>query len=648
MNFTDSSVPISTELTVARKEALAQLADLDTNQVLRARHEIADIWLQIINKLEAAGETAANLRPFIYQARLWFLQARERFTRLYGNDNSGSNLSERFSQWNEDFLPPEAIALFEERYSRLNSNFWRARYADFLAVSAASQPTPDKKMIRHWALEAIPYYLESARLFASSNAVYHVIEAGRALDGAADLASSVAQERVPDVAQALSSHIAAIWQQVQQNEGIVSDDIKSDELTIQNSPPGRWALEAGSILLGLRQKFGATVNDSFLEQWQQIASELGTRNEPSLEQAFLAQAAEAARWRGQSEERYQLMLRVGQSKIREARARTQEPGASFLAAAGILEQAIEFFDRLKSTNISPEERAKIVEEQRLLKLEIRRYYGEGEKEFGVVSSSIDIEQETLEQAVAPYLQPANLKECLQRLGASLLPDLNQAQIWAEEHSKGDSFRELFGTSILSDGMTVSSAHTDEEKFQFEFHRALDLQIATVSGIWLPIIWERLRKEKSLTAEALMEYLDQWGQIEEDNRPLIRLGIERYFAEDFASALHLLVPQLEDVIRTLFERAGLPSVQFSKDGQKFETFGALLNKVNETLPNLVPQELSKYIKRTLTDSTGWNLRNKIAHGMIRLDECNRRTVEVVLHLYLIFSLFQEISDSNSEG
>ena len=42
---------------------------------------------------------------------------------------------------------------------------------------------------------------------------------------------------------------------------------------------------------------------------------------------------------------------------------------------------------------------------------------------------------------------------------------------------------------------------------------------------------------------------------------------------------------------------------------------------------------------MTEQTGWNLRNQIAHGLIRPQECNIVTSVTVLHLFLLLTLFR---------
>jgi hypothetical protein len=625
----------------AREEVKEIMSTLDAQTLPCAGHEVADVFHRCLQKLEAADANEAEKAPLIYEVRLWFMRP-ESVLRHSAGDAVDFSLADRFHERGREseYLPRESVLYFEERARHTGNPFLRARYADFLAVRAANDGATEKLAARGWALQAITAYLESARIQATSQSasqsVHHQHEAVESLGSAACLALCKAHDQLAPVVKALHEYL----------------EFSSDEnlrLEFEGSPlaQGRWAADCGWILLGVRSKAKTVVSDSELAWWQQVSERLAVVNGESSdhlwEQKFFSQAAEAARLRGAHGQRFDLLRQLGAAKVREAQAHTKGNGASFLAAASMMEDAVKFLDRLRSMTATDEDRAAISEEQRLLKLEIRRYYREGESEMGVVTHSVDVKRKDIEAAVAPILKPVNLSDCLKCFGASFLCNPRKAKEWADARSKEVFLHSIIGTSLMSEQMEIRNYHSEEEKWQFEFNRLLDYQIQMHSTLLLPLAWQRLQETKGLTTIALMGYFDASGLIEEENRPFVQRGIEHYFADDFVSALHLLAPQLEDVIRTLFERAGLPPAHPVKSGNgwQYETFGAVLRRVDEALPEFFPADLRLYVERTLTDPTGWNLRNAIAHGFIKLHQCNRLHAETVLHIFLSFALFCEL-------
>ena len=161
-----------------------------------------------------------------------------------------------------------------------------------------------------------------------------------------------------------------------------------------------------------------------------------------------------------------------------------------------------------------------------------------------------------------FLTAESIEESLCRIGdeADLLPSIAAAESSIEFSQKEAPLFAMLAKSIIADDMNVAAALSEDDKRQFQINHFLDMQIAFNSYLILDELFRRLVEEKGLNAETLWHYLDEWGQIDEDNLEIIRGGLERYFERDYVSILHILIPQFEDVLRTLFERAGLSVIK----------------------------------------------------------------------------------------
>ena len=630
-------------LTLARRQAEDLLGSLEA-EAARADHEVARVFDRALRLLEDAGADDAEKAPWIYEVRLWVNSPRIALSRG-SQEQKMLPIAERFGAWARDasLFPPEADAYFQGRLDRSRNPYLKARYADFLATRAALQGT-DNNAARNWILQAAPLYAQSVPLLAASPDIAHQIEASQVLDSAAHLALSRAPGLLPDVVAALRQFLNSA------SHGVAASE------TGEPLRYGRWAIEAGDILLAVAERARDAVSRADLEWWQAEAQRLARLNagvdEPLLEQSFWTQAAQAAFLRGEKGEQFAALSECAEAKIREAHSRAQGPGASAsaLASASLLENAVEYLDRLRGYALSNEQRQAIAAQQTQLKRDIRRFYEEGKAELGWHVVPLNISTEQIEAATAPFIDPPDLKECLQRLGASFLPNLQQAQQWADSRAGDESILSLVGASLMGDGLEVRAYNTEAEKHEFERNRAFEVQFHLNNKVFLPVVWEKLRAEKGLDAAALMKYLDESGLLAERNRPLVQAGVDFYFADEFAAALHILVPQLEDVIRNLFERAGVPPIKQSRGGNgwEFESFGLFLRRVDKEMPGVLLPELRVYVERILSDPTGWNLRNAIAHGLISWGECNRVVAETVLHFYLSFSLFEAVPTEDSNA
>ncbi len=111
-----------------------------------------------------------------------------------------------------------------------------------------------------------------------------------------------------------------------------------------------------------------------------------------------------------------------------------------------------------------------------------------------------------------------------------------------------------------------------------------------------------------------------------NNPLVPPGRETLLARglyagltgDFLQAAHILVPQVEHMVRFLLGRRGVITTSLDSDGvQEENSFNTLLEKPE--LTDVLGADLVFDMKSLLVDKRGANLRNLVAHGLMSHDE-----------------------------
>ena len=95
-----------------------------------------------------------------------------------------------------------------------------------------------------------------------------------------------------------------------------------------------------------------------------------------------------------------------------------------------------------------------------------------------------------------------------------------------------------------------------------------------------------------------------------------LGFER----DFVSALHLLIPQIEHMVRTHLKQAGATTSNLDRDGIESENGLSTLMNLPEAEAIFGP-DLAFEFRSLFCDPYGPNLRNAMAHGMLDEAACH---------------------------
>ncbi len=167
---------------------------------------------------------------------------------------------------------------------------------------------------------------------------------------------------------------------------------------------------------------------------------------------------------------------------------------------------------------------------------------------------------------------------------------------------------------------------------------------SLSSIFLRDTIEALISKFNPDAKTITDYMYQSPIFGEDRRSLVEKGIEEYLNGKYIAALHILIPQVEALIRNLEEKTGGVVLKQSKyEGFEFKNLNEMLwdNNVREVLR----EDITLYFRVLFVDPRGWNLRNNISHGISTLEVLNAASADRVFHSLLCLSLVKEQEKAN---
>jgi hypothetical protein len=138
-----------------------------------------------------------------------------------------------------------------------------------------------------------------------------------------------------------------------------------------------------------------------------------------------------------------------------------------------------------------------------------------------------------------------------------------------------------------------------------------------------------------------------------NNPFIPPGHERLFLRglhagfhgDFAVATHLLTPQIENSLRYVLESNGVDVSNLMSDGtQPVKVLGAIFGMAETK--QIFGEPLCFELRGCLIEKTGFDFRNRVAHGFVHEGECYSTAGVTVWWLVLricLMPIFQTIAE-----
>jgi hypothetical protein len=278
------------------------------------------------------------------------------------------------------------------------------------------------------------------------------------------------------------------------------------------------------------------------------------------------------------------------------------------------------------------ERLGMREDRDRVRVKLRDAGVRSEEHMQPISTTVPIETAEIEEYIRPLLGEDG-QDTLQRIAASSLfiPDLDEARQSAERNHETYIAQRLFPRITFNREYTVGYHGSDEELAEAAVTDYLVIGIR-VAGVFRAYLLDKLKTDYSLTADSLLHHFRTWGVCKPRNLTLLERGFEHYFKEDYISALHILIPQFEDTLRSLLEAANRPVARPLKGTA---TLGALLD--DSAFHGADDENLHRYYELVLLED-GLNLRNSVAHGLLEPEAMDLLTVELIIDLLLTLTSF----------
>lgn len=288
-------------------------------------------------------------------------------------------------------------------------------------------------------------------------------------------------------------------------------------------------------------------------------------------------------------------------------------GDQALVSAHWMQQAVEIYKTL------PNHKARTAELYTLLR-EYQR--ASVDKMQPIQSPGIDISGEI--KNTRQKMEGLSLENALFTLAFSINHVQNYAQIKENtiESTRGLLFSRLFGSMHMNrEGLILAQVPPslgigDDENAKCTWANMMrSVKIGHELAVKAAIEPARycILTEHHISDEIFYTYLT--------NNPFIRQGHEYLYSKglfaglngDFATAAHLLIPQIESSLRYVLEQHGVETTILKEGVQEYWTLGKILS--HEIIIEVLGEDIVYELQSLLIEKLYSNLRNEMAHGLV---------------------------------
>ncbi|WP_063563851.1 DUF4209 domain-containing protein [Paenibacillus sp. O199] len=326
------------------------------------------------------------------------------------------------------------------------------------------------------------------------------------------------------------------------------------------------------------------------------------------------------------------LTRIAETYIEEAKWKKEHYPNGNIVASHFYEEALKKYMELGNFPEKVEElKLKIAEANEQARLH----------EFQAVSATVEMQKERLDQ----YFQLSDqedLEECIGNLisDPQIIPRWEDSIQAAEEQAKQLSILHKSPCSINKGNITVKKLFDPQEKIenqavqQFVSHYKLEAHSVLI------LIFDKLFQRAGFLTK-IEERFTESNFITEDRKFILMHGIQRFLDKDYISSTHILLFQVEGILRDILGKCGLPTFTYRNN----EMRERMLPDIVETLGELrgFDPDFIRFINVFLNDIRGDNLRNDVAHGIVTHDVFNKSNSVLLIYLFLRLSNYRITSN-----
>lgn len=319
---------------------------------------------------------------------------------------------------------------------------------------------------------------------------------------------------------------------------------------------------------------------------------------------------------------------VAEGWVKEAIARTASESPSHMIAASFYENAIQIYRTLPRAA-----RATHRVDERIV--ELRAHLNDaGERSLGemrlIQTPGGDITP--IIESARRFVTEKSAQEALLAF-ANLYPGVNAEELRSSalEGMRQYPLRSRIASIMMSrrDGRVIAKrpamssggelTEDDEIAIRAEMIRNYGILVSVVvrGCIWPAL--EILLIEHRLREADFVDLACQSSIVPKERSRIFGKALFAGYELDFVSALHLLIPQIEHLVRVHLKQAMANTANLGKDGIQHENGMSTLMDLPET-EQVFGKDLAFELKSLFCDAFGPNLRNELAHGLLDEDQC----------------------------
>jgi uncharacterized protein DUF4209 len=264
-----------------------------------------------------------------------------------------------------------------------------------------------------------------------------------------------------------------------------------------------------------------------------------------------------------------------------------------------------------------------------------------------ISVKVDIKQDDIDRLIENLIGSGNLVTSLERLAGYFIPRVSDTRKLLDTLRTESPLQSMIPIIIVErDGRPKARIGSIDEDADGRLHQ----QLAQSIGFYQPFLVQalaRLKERYAPSVDDILDFLCKSPLFAKCQTGLLKDGLIAYQQEDFVKAIHVLVPQIEHVLRQFLGSLNVPTLKTVKGYPGImdaKSMGDILG--DDRMRSVLTEDLWRYLAVVYIDKRGLNLRNDLAHGLVPKEAFKKHVADRIFHTLLALSLMR--AQKKAEG
>jgi len=256
-------------------------------------------------------------------------------------------------------------------------------------------------------------------------------------------------------------------------------------------------------------------------------------------------------------------------------------------------------------------------------------------------ATFTVPQEYIDAEFDLMYEGMSLDEFLYIFALKYVPTHQQIEEHAAKfHGEGSIFTAFTRLYFTTSG-TLSHEVLPGPEHKIEQENQIYSEYLSYSTVPMHLIISEGQRRDIFNVDNVINYLAKNPLLSARRISIIEKGVYAYFEQDYITAISILIPQIEHMVRRFYAELGYSVTSNDIVGTMSDALGTLLN--NDSIV-IFDKDITRYLKTILSNRTGWNLRNLYCHGLD--DSFSLIHADRVFHvMLLVLSISMDMNEWN---